>query len=160
MISLLSCLPSAWRPVRNQLSLLIPGTNLILKSAEAGKSSYQVMDYFLMAIFGGWGLLRFVRNKEKSRKLPRAKISAGREKKLDAQMDLLNWGCQQNYGFQPILRFTPKQLDLLFRNDDDLDSMSAYLDSNEEVYNEEYVSPWNEDDEDIEFASFQCAENK
>jgi len=113
-----------------------------------------------MAIVGGWGLLSVVRNKENSRKLPKARISTEREKELDIQLDLFNWGCQQNYGYQPILRFTRKQLDLLLRTDDDLDSLPAYLDSNEEVYNEEYMSPWNEDDEDIEFASFQCAENK
>ncbi|KAM8705942.1 hypothetical protein ACLKA7_010268 [Drosophila subpalustris] len=141
MISLLSLIR---HPVGYQKGLQIPGTNLCLISAAAGKRCFQGMDYFLMFVVGGWGLLSLMRDVEKSKSLPKAR----NELASDIQLDLFSWSCQQNFGFQPILRFTRKQLELLFRIDDDVDASSEYFDSHEEEYSEGYMSASNEEDEE------------
>lgn len=156
---LLSLFTPLLHPLREQISLLrslasgghISGAKLILMPVSStGSNRFGAMEHFMMALAGGWLLLRviFCELTDEYR-IPLAKrkcYKLSMERQLDevdnnmptelstqeeyeyerdalfqSEEEIIYWGCENNDGKEPIIRFSPLQLNILLRVEDDSD---------------------------------------
>lgn len=121
----------------------------------------------MMALAGGWLLLRVIfcdlTDEDRIPLATRKSYKLSMERQLDevedympielstqeeyeyerdalfqSEEEIIYWGCENNDGKEPIIRFSPLQLNILLRVDDDSDE--EYEDDDEESQNEEEIT--------------------
>ncbi|KAH8396051.1 hypothetical protein KR222_002301 [Zaprionus bogoriensis] len=158
---LLSLIERVLHQPRDQLSLLralasggrIPGTNLVLLSAATlgGANRFEFIDHLMMALAGGWLLLRVLFSeldeekdepiKQKGQDREYSESTYRTESTTTSQVEygdielaiekytrhqweeeeLIYWGCEKDDGNEPMLRFSRTQLDVLLRLEEEAD---------------------------------------
>lgn len=145
-------------PLREQISLLralasgghISGAKLILMPVSTSSNRFGVMEHFMMALAGGWLLLRVILcglvDEDKMPLTNRKSYKQSMGKQLDdmdnlptefstleeyeyeremlfqSEEEIIYWGCENsNDGKEPIIRFSPLQLNILLCIEDDSD---------------------------------------